>query len=374
MKVFLGTLCLVMSLQAISQEKSYCQASTVQRTYFHNRISRGIDDGFFYWDIGKTIYIKFLNGSDKLRIEIQAVAKQWQAYANIKFEFREYGESHIRIDLNNSYLSSSIGTTAFAYPQDEPNVHMDTANFSDKKIMNRDVLHVFGHILGLQHENIVALSGRKWNINETGLTLQIMSGLIEPYSVSHSNGLIADRKSIMYQSLPFIWTNEKYHKRNEALSSSDIHLINMLYPFEKLKKADQFFSIKKYDGTRVDAAQFGFCFYPQFELQTRDWSSLQFSILLYDLDGKPVVNNNDRYVLDDQLSTTKAVNLLANKTVSVNQSSNDFGLFLPYSEIPVEYKGKQLMAVFRVYIPDNAKEDNASPDFNSKPFYISVPK
>jgi hypothetical protein len=63
--------------------------------------ARGLADNYYLWDNGKTIYIKFLSGSKAMQDKVKSIVKEWERYANLKFEFVTVGASNIRINLDN---------------------------------------------------------------------------------------------------------------------------------------------------------------------------------------------------------------------------------------------------------------------------------
>jgi hypothetical protein len=367
----------------MAQKQVFCHAlPKIQNRFPNNIYDGGIADNYYLWDVGRDIYVRFLNGSTSLQNEVKKISKEWEKYANIKFVFIDHGESHVRIKFNDHFLCASIGVMANMYPQDQANVEIDTSGFKNRETIKGIVLHSFGHIIGLEHESAAPAAGRKWNINNIVINTsadswdrkKIEHNIIEPYSVSRSNSLIVDDYSIMYNSFPELWTNEKYRPMNTKLSANDTQLIKELYPFNRNRREEkQFFSVEKYISTKVESNDFGFCFYPTFEILIGKARDVQFSILLYDTSGNPIVNSMGRYLVDDQVATSKAPPIFSKRNIRVNASTKDFGLFLPYSEIPSKYYGQKVMVIFRVYIPGIYKEDNVQ-DFNSTPFYINVPK
>src|SRR5581483_4587556 len=63
------------------------------------------------WPIGSQIKVKFLTSFPAMEDKIKQAAKEWENYANIKFEFITNGNAEIRISLNSDGTSwSMIGT------------------------------------------------------------------------------------------------------------------------------------------------------------------------------------------------------------------------------------------------------------------------
>ena len=111
------------------------------RFYF----SAGLADNYYYyWDNGKTLYVKFLNGSSALQQKSQGIIKQWEQYANIHFKFvNDHEPAHFRIDFSNrGYIKSQIGTYAMMLTQQEPTMIIDTTTFNNTKFMQAIILQI----------------------------------------------------------------------------------------------------------------------------------------------------------------------------------------------------------------------------------------
>ena len=52
------------------------------------------------WHNGTTIKVRFLNGSTTLQNTVKTIAKEWERYANITFQFIESGDAHIRVGFD----------------------------------------------------------------------------------------------------------------------------------------------------------------------------------------------------------------------------------------------------------------------------------
>ncbi len=240
---------------------------------------------------------------------------------------------------------------------------------------------MFGHILGLRHENAVPRKGRKLDLNSIKGTFSylnikheaLLSKYVEPYMVSASNSLIADNKSIMHIPLPESWTADKPCPINFGFSARDKIVIGHLYPFQDRKKVEIYFKVERFRGVTIDKNSLGISFYPIFDIQIKDAPYLHFSVVVFDESGKAITTDNENYQYDEQLGTAKSFVSIPPGNYSLNNTMNDFGLFLPYTYIPSVYKGKKLKAVFKVNLPGMYNFDSI-PAFNSKPFYISVPK
>ena len=168
---------------------------------------KGIDTGkgrnvaynYVLWDNGTVISVKFLDGGSKsLREKVKQYAKEWEQFANIKFNFAPDNApvTNIRVLLGDGAgHNSQLGTNSNNVPQTKQTLNLDTMDFVDieyyidvmkkrgispnwedlrkilkeptaiqwnSKGMRGTVLHEFGHALGLLHEQSYP-GAIKWN-------------------------------------------------------------------------------------------------------------------------------------------------------------------------------------------------------------------
>lgn len=330
---------------------------------------RGLADNYYLWENGKTIYIKFLSGSKAMQEKVKAIAKEWEKYANLKFEFVSVGASNIRINLDDKGgHNSMIGTLANMAAADERTMNFDTTDFKTFTIMRRTVLHEFGHAIGLLHEHYSPVSGIQWNKDVVYAELKKSQGwdkatvdanLFQQYNVSYTNGTTYDKVSIMHYPVFARWTTNNYSVNwNNELSVGDIALINSLYPKtgERQNEVPRF-SVSDFTNISVvkNDTKNGLCLYPSFKLNTAGKSArVYFIAFFYDENGEAIRKETETYNINNVAATFKSSVVTAGKTISANKnSSNDFELFIPYSELPV-VKGKNNFQVeFRVYLQDD---------------------
>ena len=62
------------------------------------------------WKPGRTLRIRFLEGSPKVQARVEAFAREWLKYANIKFEFIKSGDAEVRIAFKDDGSWSAVGT------------------------------------------------------------------------------------------------------------------------------------------------------------------------------------------------------------------------------------------------------------------------
>jgi hypothetical protein len=66
--------------------------------------SRGVADNYLTWEPGQTIRVKFMPGGGPiLRNKVIALAKEWEKYANINFQFLDDNapNTNIRVKLGS---------------------------------------------------------------------------------------------------------------------------------------------------------------------------------------------------------------------------------------------------------------------------------
>lgn len=355
-----------------AQQPLFCHAAIKASSGYHPN-NAGLADGYFMWNIGQTLHIKFLSGSPPLRQKIINIARKWEQYANIHFKFVDSGESHIRINLQaDGFIDAPLGTIANIYPPDEANVQMDTSGFTSSSHANAVVLHLFGHILGLHHENEMPLNGRKWDryamldyFSDHGWSEeQVDERIIQPYSVSVSDNIKVDKASVMYIHFPTSWVNEKQGTFNQTLSERDKALIRIYYPQRDQTKDDLSFSVTDFKGFRIKKAQGGIAFYPVFNISISSQTAV-FAVMIYDSTGVAIPSDNRSYAFDADLAVVKIFPAVQGK-YQLNKTSNDFGFFLPSFEIPGAYRGQKLKVVFRIEMEDYDRDKKQT--YHSKPY------
>ena len=49
------------------------------------------------WQTGRTIKVRFLDGSNSLRTKVENLAKQWEAHANLRLNFGNHVDADLRV-------------------------------------------------------------------------------------------------------------------------------------------------------------------------------------------------------------------------------------------------------------------------------------
>jgi hypothetical protein len=329
--------------------------------------SRGLVDPYYLWDNGSVLKVRFLSGSQAMKDKVKAYAKEWEQYANIRFDFVEYGDADIRVNLDNKGGHNSvIGQLASGIPQEQRTMNFDTTDFATYDAMHRTVLHEFGHAIGLLHEHYSPLAGIPWNKELVYKELEQSQGwdkmtvdvnLFQQYSLTYTHGTTYDRTSIMHYPVLARWTTNGYAVPwNNQLSAGDKALIAALYPKTGTRSTEvPRFVITNYTKMNVvnSSEKQGLLLYPSFNIKTAgNEGQVFFTVFFYDESGNPIMDNDDKYNISNIVATYKSFKIGAGKILSANKNTpNDFELYIPYSQIPVA-AGTKVKAVFKAILVD----------------------
>jgi len=293
---------------------------------------RGMADNYYMWDNGSPILVKFMGGGSQLmRNKVMAFAKEWEQYANIKFQFLpdNAGATNIRLKLGGYYdglgHNSYVGTYCNLISPNEQTMNLDTSDFIDvdyylddlkkggsfytylknkgtdfksytmEKLINDvlnspnvvwnytsmkgTVLHEFGHALGLLHEQSYP-GGIKWNKSDSVYDYykpwsreKVDAQVFSVGDQFYTNGTAYDPKSIMQYAVESWQTVDGFSvDRNNALSEGDKKLIAALYPKDKKVSTREVPKVTVTNMTKIDVVQGttkqGISIYPSFDLKT----------------------------------------------------------------------------------------------------------
>ncbi len=122
------------------------------------------------WLNGSAIPVRFLNGTARQKELTQKYAKQWEAYANIRFVFNDSPDASVRVRFNNDGSDpgswAALGTDAVLFPKDQQTVNFGWLYDDTREAeWQRVVMHEFAHILGCDHEDQQPAAAIQWDRN-----------------------------------------------------------------------------------------------------------------------------------------------------------------------------------------------------------------
>jgi serralysin len=303
------------------------------------------------WNPGDviTVYLSTSNGSDWIRDRVKRYAKEWEKYANIKFDFiTDFTAAKIKVSFKKNGQSWSwVGRDAIYNP-----LKLYTVNFgwfdesTTEQEFSRTITHEFGHVLGFQHEHQSPASPLQWDLpkaykyfkDESNWSPdEVNLNVINKFSSSNTNYSAYDRYSIMHYPFPKeLLLSGQGAPENFMLSSTDIDYAGYWYPFPpkgvfsqgNLRTNDDCDDVHftvEYDVVPSDQVEFSLSLGESAGKTVTWWKQI----------GVPLKNNSERYLQVQNHSLIPA----ENKTEAVLQ--------LPFNDIDTNkglsfWKGKFL--------------------------------
>ncbi len=195
------------------------------------------------WENGRRLRVRFLDGVAEVQDKVAAIAKEWEAVANITFDFVSGGASEIRVSFAEQGFSwSAVGTDALTVPSPKPTMNYGWLEPStSEREYQRVVRHEFGHSLGMihEHQNPAASGQIPWDkpkvyayYAQQGWSHDDVDfNIFEVYAEDSTNHSAFDPTSIMEYAIPDSLTIGSYAIGwNTALSQTDIDFMRRQYP------------------------------------------------------------------------------------------------------------------------------------------------
>jgi len=199
------------------------------------------------WRSGRTLRVRFLDGTPQLRAKVQQYANEWTQHANLHFDFSDDPRAEIRVsfafDPGKSW--SALGTDALVeryFPRHQPTINFGWLDdTSSEEELSRVILHEFGHAIGCIHEHQNPAGGIRWNeaavlTHYTGSPnywdeATIRFNILDKYASAQLNGSEYDPDSIMLYAFSGRLTQDGVGThQNHTLSATDIAFITKAYP------------------------------------------------------------------------------------------------------------------------------------------------
>lgn len=195
------------------------------------------------WQNGRTLRCKYLDGEAAIQAKVTAIAKEWEAYANIHFEFVTSGAAEIRISFAEKGFSwSTVGTDALTVGASEATMNYGWFDANTPLSEYRRVVrHEFGHALGMihEHQNPAALGQIPWDkpkvyayyAQQGWSKADTDSNIFQVYAEDSTNHSAFDPTSIMEYAIPNSLTIGDYEIGwNTEFSAIDIDYMRRQYP------------------------------------------------------------------------------------------------------------------------------------------------
>jgi hypothetical protein len=195
------------------------------------------------WAVGRSLRVRFLEGTDVMKAKVEQVAHAWEQYANIKFVFGADPDAEIRISFTHDPGSwSYLGTDALTIPKTDPTMNYGwLRDNTPNDEYNRVTLHEFGHALGCIHEHQNPTAAIPWNkpvvyryyggSPNNWSQAQVDANLFQKYGTDITQYTDFDLHSIMLYPISKDMTTGGYEVGlNIALSDLDKAFISKVYP------------------------------------------------------------------------------------------------------------------------------------------------
>jgi hypothetical protein len=255
--------------------------------------------------------------------------------------------------------------------------------------LRRVVMHEFGHVLGLLHEQSYP-NAIKWKKTDSiynyyrqtqGWTKQqVEFNVFDAGSQFYTNGTRYDAKSIMHYAINSWETVNGYTvKNNFELSQGDKTLIAALYPKTPASRVKVVPKVNVSDfeklDVRFDEERGGLVIRPSFDLKTNSkLGEVYFVARFTDEKGFFIRTSSQYYNWGGNAAVYLKMNLLPNTRESYNKDGkNNLELFFPFRLLP-ELNGQRIRVAFAVYLDDVANKQMDKLMYFSSTSPLSIPK
>jgi hypothetical protein len=195
------------------------------------------------WENGRKLRCRFLDGLPDVQAKVEAIAKEWEAHANLTLEFVTSGTAQIRISFADKGFSwSTVGTDALTVPAAEATMNYGwlEPNTSLREYQ-RVVRHEFGHALGMihEHQNPAAQGQIPWDkpkvyayyAQQGWSQADVDSNIFAVYAEDSTNHSAFDPTSIMEYAIPDSLTIGTFSIGwNTEFAPLDIEYMRRQYP------------------------------------------------------------------------------------------------------------------------------------------------
>jgi len=195
------------------------------------------------WANGRTLKVKFLDGNAAVQAKVEAIAKEWEAIANLKLEFVTSGSAQIRISFAEEGFSwSTVGTDSMTVGSTKATMNYGWLETDTPlREYQRVVRHEFGHALGMihEHQNPDALGKIPWDKPKVYAYYaqqgwdhgDVDSNIFEVYDEDSTNHTTFDPTSIMEYAVPDELTIGSFSIGwNTEFSAADVQFMKQQYP------------------------------------------------------------------------------------------------------------------------------------------------
>jgi hypothetical protein len=195
------------------------------------------------WENGRTLGVRFLDGDRAVQAKVEAIAKEWEAEANLRLRFVAAGAAEIHVSFAEKGFSwSTVGTDALTAGGNESTMNYGWLEpTTPTREYQRVVRHEFGHALGMihEHQNPAATGVIPWDkpkvyayYAQRGWSKDDVDfNIFAVYGEDSTNHTAFDPTSIMEYAIPDSLTVGSYAIGwNTELSQLDSDFMRRQYP------------------------------------------------------------------------------------------------------------------------------------------------